>query len=107
MKQERNRRVRSTDGLDFMSLELNIKHDDEIVLPARIAQSKLTLAQIGAIACMACLENAGGDLESMADRLNSAEMQATMKELAELKVFTVGREGNTVTMRLDLGPVGL
>lgn len=89
-------------------MELQIKSDDEISLPAAIAASPLTLAEIGAIACIACIEaTQGADEEGLSKRLQSPEMMEALKSLKERGVFSIGMDGNTVSMKLNLEAVGL
>lgn len=82
-------------------MELTIKNDDEITLPSWIGGSKLTLAEIGAVATLACLE-IDGDSEHLAARMGSPEMAEAVKGLKEKGVFKVSVGGNEVGMTLDL-----
>lgn len=54
-----------------MSLKLTVKNKNEITLPGGLAASPLTLAEIGAITCMACLETPQENEDGIAARLQS------------------------------------
>ncbi len=87
-------------------LELQIKDDNEICLPDWIAASKLTLAEIGAVACLACMETgSGGYKELLTERLGSCEMKEAFEGLELKGVMSAKLVGNSLTMRLDLDAV--
>lgn len=86
-----------------MSLELTLKNDDEITLPASIAGSSLTLAEIGAVAVLACLQNG----EEIPARINSDEMQDAMFSLKDKGVFRPSFADGKVIITVDLEAVGL
>ena len=90
----------------IMDLELTVKDDDEITLPKSIATSALTLAEIGAVVCMASIQMQDPDDEGIAVRLKSPEMLTALKSLRNRKVLEVVTEGKCVFIKLNLGEVG-
>lgn len=86
-------------------ISLTFFADDEVPLPAKIIESTLTLAQIGALACMQCLQKYAGNMDAVEPRLKSEEMAAAMRELVALRVFKVGKSGDAIQMEVDLSPV--
>jgi len=85
-------------------MTLYFKGADEITLPSGIAASGLTLAEIGAVTCLACLQHGAADNAAV---FESEEMRAAMKLLLERKLFSVGLEDGVVKITVDLSVVGL
>ena len=83
-------------------MELQIASDDEITLPDWIGATSLTLAEIGAVACPACMKN--GNKESGA-RMQTEEMAAALGTLKEKNVLQVSLEGKRLSMEIDLDAV--
>lgn len=84
-------------------LTLEIKSEDEICLPDWIAASSLSLAEIGAVACLACIPSwAGGYQKEMLERINSADMTSAMRSLEEKGVFKGDISGKRLQMSVDL-----
>lgn len=90
-----------------MAIELAVKSEDEITLPAGLATSQLTLSEIGAVAVLACLECQCDNYEALKQRLASPEMLAAIKRLKELGVLAAVVEGRTVTLQVKLDAIGL
>ncbi|MFZ4776797.1 MAG: hypothetical protein ACOYM3_15610 [Terrimicrobiaceae bacterium] len=82
-------------------VELIIEDPDGITLPAWIIESNLTLAEIGAVFCMACIKsNPGG--EALKKRMGSKAMASALMALQKKGVLAVRQEGERVSCRLDL-----
>lgn len=84
-------------------LGLQIKSEDEICLPDWIAASSLSLSEIGAVACLACMPTwAGGYQKEMLERIGSKEMDAAMCSLRDKGVFTGNISGKEIKLNVDL-----
>lgn len=87
-------------------LTLQIKDEDEICLPDWIGSSSLSLTEIGAVACLACLETqGGGHMELLSKRLTSLEFKAVLTSLQKKGVLKSSLNGNHLSMELDLDVV--
>lgn len=93
-------------------ISLRLDNDNEITLPSRLVASSLTLAEIGAVACYACviasLDN--GDLErhqdTIKERMGSPEMLAAIESLKAKGVIKPPvLSGNSLSLELDLDVV--
>ena len=85
-------------------MELQLKNDDEITLPAGLATSGLTLAEIGAITCLSCLQAGAAD---EAEIFETPEMQEAIKKLMEREVFKPSFSDGKITILVDLEKVRL
>ena len=83
-------------------MELQLAPDEEITLPDWIGATSLSLAEIGAVACLACMKN--GNKESAA-RMQTEEMAAALGTLKEKNVLQVSLEGKRLSMEIDLDAV--
>lgn len=90
-----------------MSLELTLKDDSEITLPAGLAASPLTLEEIGALACIACFQTVDDPTEAINARLPTPQMKRALTSLKARGVFKISMEGKTISMSFDLEPIGL
>jgi hypothetical protein len=81
-------------------ITLDVHNEGDITLPGDIANSKLTLAQIGAIVCFAALTS--GEVEVSPERISSPEMKAATDELRKLGVIDVQVSGGGVKVVIDL-----
>ena len=84
-----------------MSIEFTIDNHDEITLPDWIGGSKLTLAEIGAVAVLACLTSNGDDAD-LAARISSPEMKEATEGLKEKGVFKIALVDGVVKIEIDL-----
>lgn len=89
-----------------MSIEFTVKPENEISMPAGLVGSPLTLAEIGAIFCLACLDSPK-EQSGVSTRMDSTEMADALKSLKEEGILTATLEGNTATLHLNLGVIGL
>lgn len=80
-------------------LVLDIHDDSEIKLPAEIANSTLSLAQIGAIVCLAALTS---DVDVSPERMGSPEMKAALDELRAAGVVEAKVAGGGVKIAINL-----
>lgn len=85
-------------------LTLKIDDQDEISLPDWIGGTSLTLEEIGAIACFACLQN-GSEVPEVSERIGTPEMAAAMGTLKEKGVLKATLNGNRVLLEIDLDAV--
>ena len=82
-------------------MEFEFKNEDEITLPDWIGGSKLTLAEIGAVAVFACLTNNGDDT-GLAEKISSSEMKKAVEGLKEKGVFKVTFADGEAKVEIDL-----
>lgn len=90
-----------------MSLTLSVQNDDEITLPAGIAVSSLSLAEIGAVVVMACLQHEQPDQDGLAARMNSEEMMTASQSLKNKDILKIGMSEGKLSINIDLEAVGL
>lgn len=83
-------------------MEMKLAYNAEITLPDWIGATSLTLAEIGAVACLACMIN--GNQES-ADRMQTEEMAAALRTLKDKNVLRVSAEGGHLSMEINLDAV--
>ena len=90
-----------------MPLELTVASDEEITLPAKIALTDLTLAEIGAITCLICFQSPVANNEhKVAERAESHEFKEAFKKLREGGVIKLKRTGERdVTLEVDLNAI--
>jgi len=82
-------------------MEFFIKNNDEITLPGWIGGSSLTLQEIGAIVCLACLET-DGDSEALGARFSSEEFSLCAKPLIERGIVKVSFNKEKSRMKMDI-----
>lgn len=85
-------------------LHLKIEEQGVIELPDWIGGTSLTLAEIGAIACMACMQN-GSEVPELAERVKSVEIGLEIVSLQEKGVLTAKRDGNRITLEINIDAV--
>ncbi len=85
-------------------MKFKIDDDGEITLPDWIGGSKLTLAEIGAVAVFACLTNNGDDT-GLAEKISSPEMKKAIEGLKEKGVFKVTFADGEAKIEIDLDVV--
>jgi hypothetical protein len=85
------------------ALTLKIPQEGEVTLPGEIANSTLSLAEIGALVVFVAA--AQGEIEVAGTRLASAEMQSAMAALKEKGVITARLENKTLKLSVDLDRV--
>ncbi len=78
---------------------LKLAAANEITLPNWIGATSLTLAEIGAVACLACMKD--GNKESAA-RMDTEEMSEALRTLKEKNVLQLSLEGKSLSMTIDL-----
>lgn len=86
------------------SISLKIEDQDEITLPDWIGGTSLTLAEIGAIACFACLQN-GSEVPEVSERIGTEEMARAMGSLKEKGVMKAQLVGSRLSVEIDLDAV--
>lgn len=84
------------------SLNLAFRCENEIVLPAGLAESGLTLAEIGAITCLACLQQGAADDAAI---FGTKEIQDAMKSLMAKNIFKPRFEDGAIKIDVDLTSV--
>lgn len=89
-----------------MNEELTLKIEDQstIELPDWIGGTSLTLEEIGALACFACLQN-GSKVPEVSERIGTPEIAAAMGTLKEKGVLKATLNGNRVSLEIDLDVV--
>ena len=85
-------------------MNLKIDDDNEISLPDWIGGTTLTLAEIGAVACLGCLQ-AGSEVPEVSERIETPEMTEAMQSLKAKGVIKIAINGNRVSMEIDLNAV--
>jgi hypothetical protein len=85
-------------------LRLKLEDQNEIDLPDWIGGTTLTLAEIGAVACLGCLQ-AGSEVPEVMERIGTLEMAEAMQSLKAKGVLSATMNGNRVTMEIDLDAV--
>lgn len=85
-----------------MPLKFNLHDDGEVTLPGKIANSTLTLAEIGALVCLAALQT--GEVEINPARFDD-ELSAAIKSMQAKGVIKASVEGRTVKIEIDLDVV--
>lgn len=80
---------------------LKLEDQNEIELPDWIGGTTLTLAEIGAVACLACLR-AGSQVPEVMERIGTPEMAEAMQSLKAKGVIDVVMHGDRVAMSIDL-----
>jgi hypothetical protein len=80
---------------------LKLEDQNEIELPDWIGGTTLTLAEIGAVACLACLQ-AGSEVPEVMERIGTPEMAEAMQSLKAKGILSVTMNGDRVAMSLDL-----
>jgi hypothetical protein len=75
-----------------------------ITLPDWIGGASLTLAEIGAIACFACLRNES-EVPEVSERIGTPEMMEALQSLKDKGVIKISTTGNRVSVQIDLTPV--
>lgn len=85
-----------------MEIELSIKDENHIILPAGVATSDLSLSEIGAIACLACLQTQIEKGTEMGARLESKEMIDALTALKLRGLFDVTVEEGKIVFHLNL-----
>lgn len=88
-------------------IELTMEDKHAVNLPGGLAASPLTLSEIGAIACMACLVTPQENEDGIAARMKSPEMLRAMQSLRQRGLLKVVMDGKTVVMKFDLSSIGL
>ena len=83
-------------------LNLIIREDGDITLPGEIANSTLTLAEIGALVCFAALQT--GEVELNPARFD-ADMHAAINSMKAKGVIKASVDGRTVKIDIDLSSV--
>ena len=87
-------------------LELRLKDEGEIVLPDWIAVCNLTLAEIGAVVCMATVPTrAGGYEDLLAIRMSSDETHAALTTLQQKGVLVAQKSEGKVSLNIELDVV--
>lgn len=82
------------------SLTLRIDRDDEVVLPAAVADGDLSLSELGALVVIAAVAQGSHDFTS--PRMQSEDMVNAVKSLMKREIFTATVEGGTVKLNIDL-----
>lgn len=85
-------------------LRLKIEDQNEIELPDWIGGTTLTLSEIGAVTCLACLR-AGSEVPEVVERLGTPEMAEAMKSLKTKGVLSATRNGNRLSIDIELKTV--
>ena len=85
---------------------LNLKIDEQsaITLPDWIGGTSLTLAEIGAVACFACLQN-GSEVPEVSERIGTPEMKEALESLRDKGVIKMQINGNRISIEIDLDVV--
>jgi hypothetical protein len=90
-------------------MNLKIDNQDEINLPNWIAQTSLTLAEIGAVVFVACMQNSPATQEVF-EKMGDPGMVEAMGSLKKKGVLLVSLQEKKLTLSLDidvLRPQGL
>ncbi len=85
------------------TLKLNIQEDGDVTLPGEVANSSLTLAEIGALVCFAALQT--GEVELSPSRFGGDEMKQAVESLKTKGVIKASVEGRRVSIVIDLASV--
>lgn len=86
---------------NFMSeLTLNIRNEGEVTLPGELANSSLSLSEIGALLCFIAITS--GEIDVKPERFASEEMQKSVGSLREKGVIKARLDGATVKVEVDL-----
>ena len=82
------------------SITLVPKSEDDVTLPSSLATSKLTLAELGALFCLASLPNhlAADNGEQLAKRMSTPEFVVVSQKLVELGLIELTGQGKRVTI---------
>jgi len=87
-----------------VSLLLDIHDDDnEIAIPSCLADSNLTLSEIGVLFCLTAIAETGKGIHRF-DRGDSEFLDA-MKELKKKGILTMNLTGNNLKLHIDLDKV--
>lgn len=81
-------------------MNLELKREDEICLPVWIGSSHLTLAEIGAVVCIACAQKGN----EAALRLEDPPMIEAVHQLRDGGLLKAELNGNQLSINLDLEP---
>lgn len=85
-------------------ITLKLEDQNEIDLPDWIGGTSLTLAEIGAVACLGCLQS-GSEVPEVRERIGTLEMAEAILSLKAKGVLTATINGNRVAMEIDLDAV--
>ena len=85
-------------------MNLKIDHEDTIELPNWIGGTSLSLAEIGAIACFACVQNKCA-IPEVYERLNSEDFGEAVLSLKEQGIIHVELKEGNVSISLNLDAV--
>lgn len=83
-----------------MPITFRIKDDDEIILPAAVLDSKLSISEIGTLVFLVALNE--GFVNFGHVRILDPEMSAAMKRLKERGIVKVTVNLGKVTIEIDL-----
>jgi hypothetical protein len=83
------------------TVQFTIEDPDMALLPRTLASSSLTLEEIGALFCLLSIGGASDEyLDSIDDRMKSAETVSVLKSLKDRGVWDVKSDGNTMTFEI-------
>ena len=85
-------------------LRLKIEDQNEIELPDWIGGTSLTLAEIGAVACLGCLRS-GSEVPEVMERIGTPEMAEAMGSLKAKGVLQAFFDGARISVEIDLDAV--
>ncbi len=87
--------------LKHQNMGLELKQEDEISLPDWIGETSLTLAEIGAVVCLACAQKGN----QAAFRIGDENMAKACDTLKEKGVLIAEIKGKKLSIHLDLNVV--
>lgn len=82
-------------------MKFKIDDGNEISIPSCLADSNLSLAEIGALFCFVAMSETG---EGIA-RFNQAELLAAADSLKKRGILTIGFSDNNLSIHIDLDKV--
>lgn len=82
-------------------MNLKIDNENEVTLPNWIAQTSLTLAEIGAVVFVACLQGSPAPQEAF-EKMGEPQMLEAIGSLKKMGVLLVSLQDNKLTLGLDL-----